>query len=92
MTYNALDNQQSAARLYWKLRLEVDDIRDAISYDSATSFCTDCPGRDQGCCKDTGAWEQQYEGDFEHIKELTSLMDALKRYAGDEAVEGAKSE
>lgn len=33
------------ARLYWKVYLDLEQLRNDLAYEAATSFCDDCPRR-----------------------------------------------
>jgi len=80
---NVLDNQLKAAELYRALWLEKAEIIAGMNYDAATTWCENCPtvtgiGR---CCKD----EQDYLAqENAAIAELDTLMELLKKYAGED--------
>lgn len=87
----AFDNKRRAAILHRAIRLEIQEIHADIEYESATTFCDNCPIGDDWnedspdvCCKETGQWFEVYASDHEHIKFLESLLPGLATLAGEE--------
>lgn len=100
-------SRTTAAQLYHQLWLEVQHLEAAISYDAATSFCSDCPRRNWDDYVPQTYSEMEFgvriadrcckddddymAGTFEHIKFCEQLMAQLKTFAGDEELAAAQA-
>lgn len=70
MKYNPIDNQQSAAILYWQLRMEESDLADTIEYA-------------YGACKAT---PEEMESEETSLTNIRLIINELYKYAGKEAI------
>jgi hypothetical protein len=98
MTYNALDIALLAKELREQLVLEEQDLRSSLSYEHATSWCSDCPRKEREpqsyseqefgvhyastCCKDDEQWEKDHEGDYQTQEAIKTLIQAISQYLG----------
>lgn len=96
MTYNALDNIETAKQLREKLILEQQDLRASLSYEYATSWCDNCPRREHepetyselefgiqvasSCCKEDEVWAEQHQAEEQHDQRISNLLKALNEY------------
>ena len=99
MTYNALDNIDEAKKLREQLILEQQDLASSLSYEYATSWCSDCPNHERArdyaahefgvryaptCCKDDEQWAEDHESEFQKQTDIESLIQAISKYLGSE--------
>lgn len=98
MTYNALDIAKLAKELREQLVLEQQDLAASLSYEYATSWCSDCPQKErepqsysdlefgvryaQSCCKHDEQWAENHEGEFQKQTDIESLIQAISKYLG----------
>lgn len=97
----------AAARLYHQLWLEVKHMEEAMSYDAATSFCSDCPHKNWDDWTPQSYSDMEFgpriadhcckdEDDYmqserEHIRVCEQIMALLKTFAGDEELAAAQA-
>jgi hypothetical protein len=74
------------------LRLLADEHRAELQYAYDTTYCSDCPGRDDNgeyyrryeCCRDTGEFDAQFERDEVYIQAIEKARFALVELVKDE--------
>jgi len=100
-------SRTTAAQLYHQLFLEIQHLNADISYDAATSFCSDCPNRNWDDWTPESYHDETFgpriadhcckeEDDYmraelEHIAFCEKLMEQLKTFAGDEELAAAQA-
>ena len=69
-----------------QLHLHLQNLDADLQYAYATHYCSDCPGVDDNngelgrveCCRETGEFDEQYEGDIAHLHRVKVAIDALR--------------
>jgi hypothetical protein len=89
-----IKTEQDLAALYWRLHSNIIFEQDAASSDYATSFCTDCPMRDDGreynCCKHNGGWEEANAEGEAWLNRMIALREAIKAVVTPQYLEAAQ--
>lgn len=79
------------AKTYWLVWHEIREVESQLSYDYATSFCSNCPKQSESaefyplaeeCCKDDPEYAAIEEN---YLKNCKALLASIKKVLGDDA-------
>lgn len=89
---NWLDLETKLAAMLWDVEAYRDFLQNEMSYDLATSFCTDCPRRWEDdyprarqCCKDSDNYFSEEE--LEHIRRIRALAVQIRAMVSSESLQ-----